>query len=451
MTLEKDKSFRKKLISLILPMTLQNFVWALVPVSDAVMLLFLSQEAMTSVSLASQVPFVLTLFTISIASGGSILAAQYWGKGDSESVEKIFGYMFVLSLPVMAVFFGCTMFMPQGVIRIFTNEPELITGAIPYLRLASFSYIFMTLALIFETLLKNVGYVKQCTIVSIVIVFLNITLNAVFIFGLIGAPEMGIAGAALATSVSNFVGFVMCLFFLLKLTKFRLRFKNVFRVDLSLRKRFSKYTLPYLMNQIVWGFGFAMITVIMGHLGKDAASANGIAAIVKDLVSCLCFAIAGGSVIVIGNELGAGRLDVAKVYGQKLFKITIVSGIILGIVAAASAPVILHFTHLTDTAEHYLFIMLMMCSYYILGRSINSTLISGLFGAGGDTKFGFICDSVTMWAFIVPVGFLAAFVFDWPVMVVYFLLNLDEIVKIPVVIIHYKKYKWVRNIINDEI
>ena len=451
MTVKKDTTFRKKLISLILPMTLQNFVWALVPVSDAVMLLFLSQEAMTSVSLASQVPFVLTLFTISIASGGSILAAQYWGKGDTESVEKIFGYMFVLSLPVMAVFFGCTMFMPQGVIRIFTNEPELITGAIPYLRLASFSYIFMTLALIFETLLKNVGYVKQCTIVSIVIVFLNITLNAVFIFGLIGAPEMGIAGAALATSVSNFVGFVMCLFFLLKLTKFRLRFKNVFRVDLSLRKRFSKYTLPYLMNQIVWGFGFAMITVIMGHLGKDAASANGIAAIVKDLVSCLCFAIAGGSVIVIGNELGAGRLDVAKVYGQKLFKITIVSGIILGIVAAASAPVILHFTHLTDTAEHYLFIMLMMCSYYILGRSINSTLIGGLFGAGGDTKFGFICDSVTMWAFIVPVGFLAAFVFDWPVMVVYFLLNLDEIVKIPVVIIHYKKYKWVRNIINDEI
>lgn len=451
MTVKKDTTFRKKLISLILPMTLQNFVWALVPVSDAVMLLFLSQEAMTSVSLASQVPFVLTLFTISIASGGSILAAQYWGKGDTESVEKIFGYMFVLSLPVMAVFFGCTMFMPQGVIRIFTNEPELITGAIPYLRLASFSYIFMTLALIFETLLKNVGYVKQCTIVSIVIVFLNITLNAVFIFGLIGAPEMGIAGAALATSVSNFAGFVMCLFFLLKLTKFRLRFKNVFRVDLSLRKRFSKYTLPYLMNQIVWGFGFAMITVIMGHLGKDAASANGIAAIVKDLVSCLCFAIAGGSVIVIGNELGAGRLDVAKVYGQKLFKITIVSGIILGIVAAASAPVILHFTHLTDTAEHYLFIMLMMCSYYILGRSINSTLIGGLFGAGGDTKFGFICDSITMWAFIVPVGFLAAFVFDWPVMVVYFLLNLDEIVKIPVVIIHYKKYKWVRNIINDEI
>ena len=142
---EKDTTFRKKLISLILPMTLQNLVFALVPISDAVMLLFLSQEAMTSVSLASQVPFVLSLFAYSITAGGSILAAQYWGKGDTESIEKIFGYMFFLSLPIMAVFFMCSMFIPEGVIRIFTDVPELIDGAIPYLRYASFSYIFMNL------------------------------------------------------------------------------------------------------------------------------------------------------------------------------------------------------------------------------------------------------------------------------------------------------------------
>ena len=220
---------------------------------------------------------------------------------------------------------------------------------------------------------------------------------------------------------------------------------------MDLRKRFSKYSLPFLLNQLLWGFGFAMITIILGHEGLDAASANSIAGIVKDLVSCLCFAIASGSVIVVGNELGAGNLDKAKEYGDKLFKITIISGIILGLVAAASAPVILHFVHLTETAEHYLLIMLLMCSYYILGRSINSTLIGGIFSAGGDTKFGFICDTVTMWGFIVPVGMLAAFVLDLPVMVVYFILNLDEIIKIPVVLAHYKKYKWVKNIINEEV
>ena len=446
-----DRTFRKKLISLILPMTLQYFVFALVPVSDAVMLLFLSQEAMTSVSLATQVPFVMSLFTYAVTSGGAIFAAQYWGKGDTKSIEKLFGYMFTLSLPVMAVFFCCAMFAPQATMSVFTNEPLLIEGGVPYLRLASFSYIFMTLAMIYETLLKNVGFVKQCTIASIVIVFLNIILNAVFIFGLFGMPEMGISGAALATSISNFAGFILCLAFNLKLTSFRLRISNVFHVDKDLRKRFSKYTLPFLLNQLLWGFGFEMITIIMGHLGTDAASANSITAIVKDLASCLCYAIASGSVIVIGNELGAGNLETAKNYGNRLFKITVISGIILGLLCAASAPVILRFTNLTETAEHYLFIMLMMCSYYILGRSINSTLIGGIFSAGGDTKFGFICDTLTMWAFIVPVGFISAFVLDWPVMVVYFLLNLDEIIKIPAVIIHYRKYKWVKNIIEEEV
>ena len=446
-----NKAFRKKLISLILPMTLQYFVFALVPVSDAVMLLFLSQEAMTSVSLASQVPFVMSLFTYAVTSGGAIFAAQYWGKGDTKSIEKLFGYMFALSLPVMIIFFCCAMFAPGATMSIFTDVPELIDGGIPYLRFASFSYIFMTLAMIYETLLKNVGFVKQCTFASIVIVFLNIVLNAVFIFGLFGAPEMGISGAALATSISNFTGFLLCLIFNLRLTKFRLRISNVFRVDKDLRKRYSKYTLPFLLNQLLWGFGFEMITIIMGHLGTDAASANSITAIVKDLASCLCYAIASGSVIVIGNELGAGNLDTAKNYGDRLFKITIISGIILGIICAAFAPVILHFTNLTETAEHYLFIMLMMCSYYILGRSINSTLIGGIFSAGGDTKFGFICDTITMWAFIVPVGFISAFVLDWPVMVVYFLLNLDEIIKLPAVFIHYRKYKWVKNIIEEEV
>ncbi|MBQ1247028.1 MAG: MATE family efflux transporter, partial [Clostridiales bacterium] len=220
---------------------------------------------------------------------------------------------------------------------------------------------------------------------------------------------------------------------------------------LDLRKRFSKYTLPYTLNQLLWGFGFAMITVILGRLEEDVATANSIATIVKDLVSCLCYAIASGSVIVIGNELGANRLDKAKLYGDKLFKIGVISGIILGIVAAASSPLVIKFVNLSEKAEHYLLIMLLMCSYYILGRSINSILIGGIFSAGGDTKFGFICDTLTMWAFIVPLGYIAAFKLDLPPMVVYFILNLDEIIKIPAVIIHYRKYKWVKNIIDEEV
>ena len=448
MPFSEKSDFRKKLISLILPMTLQNFMFSLVPLADTIMLVN-DQDAMSSVSLASQVAFVFSMFTLAISSGCSMFAAQFWGKGDKDSIERLFGYSLKLLLPILVLFFGSTMFMTEGVMRIYTNEPELIANGIPYLRIASFSYVFMGLSIIYESILKNVGLVKQCTFASTVMVILNIVLNAVFIYGLFGAPKMGATGAALATTISAFVGFAFCLYFMHTRRIVSLRLKYVLKTGIHLRQRFSKYSAPFFLNQIIWSIGFTMITVIMGHLGSDAVAANAIVTVIKDIVSAFCYALGAGGAIVVGNELGANRLDTAKDYGKRIMKLCVVSGIILGLLAAATAPLVLRFVNLTDTAEHYLMVMILMCSYYILGRSINSTTIGGIFSAGGDTKFGFICDTVTMWAFIVPVGMIAAFVLKLPVLVVYFLLNLDEMIKLPVVIARYKQYKWVNNIVND--
>ena len=444
-----DNRFTRKLASLILPITLQNFMFALVPVSDTIMLQFLDQNAMSAVSLASQVTFVLNLFTIGISYGASMFAAQYWGKGDKASIRKLFGYSVLLSVFIAAAFFGCAMFLPEGLMRIYTNDPEIIAEGIPYLRYVSLSYLFTTLAITYEAILKNVGYVKQCTFASTIMVILNIVLNAFLIFGLAGLPQMGASGAALATSISAFISFIFCLVFSFRSKILKIGFKDLFASDVEFRKKFSKHSAPYVLNQILWGTGFTMISVIIGHMGQDAVAANAIVAVVKDLVSCFCFALGSGGSIVIGNELGAGNIERGKRYGDWIFKLTIITGIILGLIAAASTPLVLWIVNLTPTAEEYLMYMLLMCSYYILGRSINAVLIGGVFPAGGDTKFGFICDSVTMWAFIVPVGALAAFVFNLPVMAVYFILNLDEIVKLPVVFIHYRKYGWAKNIVND--
>lgn len=451
MAFSENSTFRKKLISLILPMTLQNFMFSLVPLADIIMLVS-DQDAMSSVSLASQVAFVFSMFTLAISSGCSMFAAQFWGKGDKDSIERLFGYSLKLLLPILVLFFGSTMFMTEGVMRIYTNDPALIANGIPYLRIASFSYVFMGLSIIYESILKNVGLVKQCTFASTVMVILNIFLNAVFIYGLFGAPKMGATGAALATTISAFVGFIFCLYYMHTKKIVSLRLKYVLKTGIHLRQRFSKYSAPFFLNQIIWSLGFTMITIIMGHLGADApdaVAANAIVTVIKDIVSSFCYALGAGGAIVVGNELGAGRLDTAKDYGRRIMKLCVISGIILGLIAAATAPFVIWFVHLTPKAEHYLLIMILMCSYYILGRSINCTTIGGIFSAGGDTKFGFICDTVTMWAFIVPVGSIAAFVLKLPVLVVYFLLNLDEIIKLPVVIARYKQYKWLKNIVND--
>lgn len=433
-------------------MTLQNFMFSLVPLADTVMLVR-DQNAMSAVSLASQVAFVFNMFCIALASGCSMFAAQFWGKGDKDNIERIFGYSMKLLLPILAVFFGCTMFMPEAVMMVYTNDPTLIANGIPYLRIASFSYIFMGLSIIYESILKNVGLVKQCTFASTVMVITNVILNAIFIFGLFGFPKMGASGAALASATASLIGFIFCIVYIHKYKIVSLRLKYIIKTGINLRKRYSKYSAPFFLNQITWSLGFTMISVIIGHLDpahvSDAVAANSIVTVIKDIVSAFCYALGAGGAIVVGNELGAGRFDSAKDYGRRIMKLCVVSGLLLGLMAAASAPLVISFVNLTPMAEHYLFIMILMCSYYILGRSINSTTIGGIFSAGGDTKFGFICDTVTMWAFIVPAGALAAFVLKLPVLWVYFILNLDEIIKLPVVIARYRQFKWLKNIVND--
>ena len=189
-----------------------------------------------------------------------------------------------------------------------------------------------------------------------------------------------------------------------------------------------------------------MYSVVMGHMGSDAVAANSIANIAKNLLICFCIGIANGGSIIVGNELGAGRLNEAREYGGKLCRVAVISGILTGLALILISPLIFHFAALNPQAEEYLKWMLVICSYYIAGKSVNMTTIGGIFTAGGDTRFGLICDTVTLWCVTVPIGAFAAFVLHWPVLPVYFLLNLDEIVKLPVVYKHYKQYGWVQNL-----
>ncbi|MBQ8982013.1 MAG: MATE family efflux transporter [Lachnospiraceae bacterium] len=445
----KNKEFNKRLIQLVLPITLQNFMFALVPVADAVMLVVLDQDAMSAVSLATQVTFFLNLFIFAITSGASMFAAQFWGDQDLESMEKLYGFVMKITIPIVVVFFAVTFLAPEMVMRIFTSEDAIVAYGISYLKIASFSYILMCLAQIIEVFMKNTNLVKSATVISIIMVFVNIGLNAVFIYGLFGLRPMETAGAALATTISSGVGFVMAVLVQLIRGRVRFRIRHFFSTPKNIWQNYLRYTSPIFFNQLGWGTGFTMISVIMGHLGSDAVAANSIVAVVKDLISCFCFALSSGGAIMVGNELGAGRLEQGKEYGGKLCRLALYSGIVSGLIVLAFAPIISKNVNISEQASHYLFWMLVMCVYYMVGRSMNSTVIAGIFAAGGDTKFGFICDTVTMWGFIVPVGALAAFVLKLPVLAVFFILNLDEIVKLPAVYKHYKRYRWVKNLAQE--
>lgn len=258
---------------------------------------------------------------------------------------------------------------------------------------------------------------------------------------------MGIAGAALATTISRAVELFLTIFENAKAGVVRVRLKYFYSNFVRLKGDYYRYTMPVLANELVWGCGFTMFSVIMGHLGSDAVAANSVANIVKNTIACVCLGIGTGSGILVGNELGSGNLETAKKYGSLLCKISLITGAVSGLFILLSSPLVLMFTtSLTKQAHAYLQIMLYVCSYYMIGKSINSTVVAGIFCAGGDTKFGFICDAITMWIIIIPLGTFAAFILHLPVLAVYFLLNLDELIKLPAVYRHYKQYKWVKNL-----
>lgn len=443
----ENKTLVKKLLVLVLPMALQNLMASLVSASDALMLGFLNQSSLSAVSLAGQVQFVLSLFLGAFTIGESVLAAQYWGKGEKHRLEEILGIVLRFSILVSFLFTVAALCAPDLLMRIFTNDEELIRLGASYLRITSFSYFFMGISQIYLCIMKNTGRALLSTLYSSSSVILNIIINAILIFGLLGFPKLGIAGAAIATSISRGVELALILFENVRQKEIRIRMKHILRPPSWLQKDYIYYTWPSLANQVIWGCGFTMTSVIMGHLGTDAVAANSIAQIAKNLAACLCLGIGTGAGIIIGNELGQGNLAQAKKTGNKLCIISLITGASSCVILFACIPVIQGFAGtLSPQAQDYLRFMLFVCSYYLIGKSFSATVIGGIFSAGGDTRFGLICDTINMWAIIVPVGCIAAFVLHLPVPVVYFLLNLDEFTKMPLEIWYYRKYRWVKNI-----
>ena len=215
---------------------------------------------------------------------------------------------------------------------------------------------------------------------------------------------------------------------------------------------FLKMAIPAMMNDVSWGLAFSMYSVIMGQfLGSDVVAANSFTSLARSFGTILCFGVASAGGILLGQIIGENKLEEADKAARVLMRFTVLFGAIGGVLILILTPVFLNFANLTDIGRGYLKIMLLINSYYVMGAAVNTTLIAGVFRAGGDSRWGFICDTIDMWGYAVPLGFIAAAVLKLPPMVVYFLLCTDEFVKWPWVIGHYRSKKWLKNITRDNL
>lgn len=443
------KEFFSQIVKLTMPIVIQNLLSAAVNSADVIMLNSVGQSAISAVSLASQYAHILFMFFYGLGTGVTMLGAQYWGKKDVHAIELTTGIAYRFAILVSTAFLGLALCFPTALMRIFTNDPELISLGSTYLRIVCFSYVFWSVSEVYLSSLRSVERVAVSTVLNALALGLNVALNAVFIYGLFGAPKMGVAGVALATSISRAIQLLCCLFVSARSKNVKMRFSYIFVHNKILFKDFINLSMPAVLNDLVWGVAFSTYSVILGHLGSDMVAANSIVVVIRNFATTFCFALGSASTIWIGKEIGRGNMKGAEKDASRLLWLTIAAGIIGGIFVLFISPFVMEHASLTTQAMHYLKYMLYINSYYVLGTAVNTTLIAGIFRAGGDSKFGLKCDLIDMWCYAVPLGFIAAFVLKLPHLVVYFLLCTDEFVKWPWVIRRYRSKKWLNNITKD--
>lgn len=450
--IQEQKQFYRTVFSLVLPMAIQNLINVAVVSTDVIMLSKIGEKVLAGASLASQVQFIMTLIFFGITSGVTILTAQYWGKGDKRTVERLLGLSLRLSVSVALCFFlGATLF-PEKLMRVFSKDAAVIQEGVKYLRVVGFSYLLSAVTTVYLNVLRSMERVVIATFVYTISLLSNIIVNALLIFGLFGFPKLGIVGAALGTLIARMIE-VSIVFVYAKKNRKLLEFHwyDFFHTPRVLWHDFLHYATPVILNELFWGTGIAANAAILGHLGSSVVAASSVTQILRQLSAVITFGLANATAILIGKTIGEKSYVLAEQYAKKFVRLTIISGLVGSTLVFLLSPwVVKHFA-VSAEIQDYLSYMLKIIVFYILAQAISMVFIIGIFRAGGDSRFGLFVDFSTMWFGSILLGYLGAFVFHLPVKIVYFLLMCDEFLKVPMVLYRYKQKKWLKNVTREKI
>lgn len=445
------KNFYKELFALSVPLALQELLMSLVGASDALMLGRLTQESISAVSLANQVSFVMTLFTMAITGSISILIAQYYGKGDKETVKKLLCMCIRYVLVVSLIFFSLAFFIPDRLMMLLTNEKSLIDIGSSYLRIVSFSYIFMGLSQCYVMLMRIDGRVKMSVCISAVTVVVDMVADFFLIYGVGGIPALGADGSAYSTIVVEVIAFVWCIVASYAPGKIHPDAKGLMSSNRMLEKDFIKIALPMLASCLSWGLSMTAHSAIIGHMGVNATAAFSVTNVATSLIQCVSQGFSQGAGVLLGGLLGKNLLDKAKAYGRKCWDVAIAIGVINAGLLGIVGPLVYKFYVLEPGAKHFLVYMILYNLLYMFAYSFNTMFTVGVFPAGGDAKYDAISVLIATWCIALPISFIGCFVLNWPVMLVYVVMCADEIVKFPFIIPRYRKYIWLRNLTREEV
>ena len=442
-----DKTFLLTLVTLMVPMILQNLLTLGTQMMDSIMLGQLGQNELSASSLANQPFFIFNLLIFGMASGSSVLNAQFWGKRDIRSIKIIISICLKVAFTVSILLAAVVMLFPRAVMAVYTNDQAVIELGAQYLQVIGWCYIFHGIASTLLTSIRSVGIVRVAVVDSVFALVCNTSLNYILIFGKLGFPALGVRGAAIATVITRIGEVAIALTYLLFIDKkLKFRPRDLAAFEMGLLKNYLKNGLPVAFNEVFWSIGVSIQSMILGRLGADAVSASQMSSIVQQFATVFIFGVANAAAIIIGNDIGAGRMEEAKSRIRAFRWIAVWVGLFAaGVILVLSRPVV-GFYNVPEETKELALQMLRMLSVIVLFVSQTGIGVVGLLRGGGDPRFGVFVDLCGLWLFAVPAALLAAFVFHAPVLAVYLCSKLDEPVKLVMLTWRMRNDRWIKDV-----
>ena len=449
MLISKEKNFYKLILSIALPIALQNLITFAVSMIDT-MLGSLGEVQLSAASIGNNLFFILMILIFGLAGGSNILISQYWGKGDVKTIHKILSIMYRGCIIIAAIFIAIATIFPVSFMKIYTTDARVIQEGATYLRVVAIGYIFYAITNATIMMLRSVKTVKISLVVYSASLIVNAFFNYILIFGRFGAPALGVKGAAIATVIARITEFTIVLIFMVKFeNKISLKARHLFKVDKLILKDFLTNCTPVLFNEFLWSTGSTMISIIIGRLGTETVAANSISNVVFQFVTVFIFGLSNATAVIIGNTIGEGRNEKAKEYSRTVGVLSIIMGAMAGCVILIIRPIVVDFYNVSQTTKDIAIQIMNSMSIIVIFQSFGVTLMMGVLRGGGDAKFVLVNDIIFLWLVAIPCGFLTAFVLKWPIAAVFFVVKSDEIIKSIIASVRVLSGKWVRNVTRD--
>lgn len=445
-----DKSFLKTMFALAIPITIQSFITSSLNLVDNVMVGKLGESAIASVGLANQYIFIFTLCIIGINAGASIFMSQFWGKKDIKSIKTFLGIDMTLGLVASLLFALGAFVFPEEIMSILSKDTEVIQLGSSYLRIVAISCVCTNFTQAYSSAVRSTEQPKLPMYASLIGVLTNAFLNWVFIFGNLGAPEMGIQGAAVATTIARLVEMLFILIAVYAQKNIvASKISELMNFNIGLIKTYFKTSWSVILNELIWSVGLATYSIAYARIGTNAVATMQIATTLNNMFMVLLIGVASAAAIMIGNKIGANEEDVAREYSKKISVLSVIIGFSLGIILWILAPLVLKpFNVTAETYSDTIKVLRVIAIFFSL-RAFNMVMIVGVFRGGGDTKYAMALQGCTIWLYSVPMSFIGAVILEWPIYSVFFLICTEEFIKAIFQVYRFKSGKWLKNVIED--